>query len=303
MTTSITKKAYARGIGETLQRRGIVQFSSPQMLKTAADSAASLISDEPAESAVSNADCFKVAEHLSQVNNALRARGKTASFPQGVTIATDVNTALGDMITKLAADVMGGSTAVGMGDHANTPGAAAENSDLARKDLLERPEDYARIMPGGGNIDEDIDAILGAEQPHPKAPADALGTNSVIQASKAASVAETLRKLGMDTGPTAVGMGDHANSLPAAAENSDLARKDLMERPENYAVVGQGNANINESAAANIGTELPHPHQPNDAVGSNSVTDASKTASAQKLASARNIGRNSVAAALRSLAG
>lgn len=313
MSTSVTKKAYARGIGEVLQQNGLTQFPNQETMKLAADHAAQVIGVEPSENHVSDQECVKVAQVISSISEEFRSRGKTASYPQGVSIGSNAQTAIGDMIEKVAkvalAEQQGGDapTAVGMGDHGNTLPAAAGESDLAAKEQVERPENYARIQPGGGNIGEGAQANIGKEQDHPKKPMDAPGSNSVTQASKSASVAETLRKLGMDgqeggDSPTAVGMKDHGNTLPAAANESDVAKQENMNRPENYANVGQGNANIGESSKANIGEEQDHPDKPQDAPGSNSVTQASKSASVEKLAHARQTGSDVMEQTLRTLA-
>lgn len=309
---SITKKAYARGIGETLQRQGIIQYPNGQLLKHASDQAAGLIQRSPESQEVSNEECVKVAQYLLQVNDQLAQNNKLASDHTQVTIGQSPNHAFGDLLQKVAEASMGqpggdAPTAVGMADHNNTLGAAAAQTDLAAKEQMERPENYARIQPGGGNIGEGSQANLGKEQDHPKQPNDAPGSNSVTQASKSASVQETLRKLGMDgqpggDGPTAVGMKDHSNTLPAAAGETDVAKQENMNRPENYANVGQGNANIDESANANLGEEQPHPDQDKGGDGSNSVTQASKSASQQKLAHSHAQGKQDVSNMLRNLA-
>lgn len=308
MNTSITKKAYARGIGESLQRQGVIQFPNNDFLKQAADQAASLISAEPAAQAVSDEDCVKVAQYLAGVNEDLRQRGKTASWPQGVSLAVDARTAIGDMITKVAEEVTGQSggkrpTAVGMADHSNDLAAASGESDLAAKERKERPEGYAHTGQGNNNIKEDSDARIGKEQDHPKKPKRPEGpSNSVEQASKSASVADTLRKLAQGDKSTTVGMGDHDNDLNAAAQEHDVNAQEAINRPEGYANVGQGNANIGESSDARIGEEQAHPKQPADAPGTNSVEQASKSASVEKLAQARQIGRDSVDTVLQGLA-
>lgn len=310
--TSVTKKTYSRGIGETLQRQGIVQFPNTQTLKHASDQAAQHIKSEPAQEAVTDGECMKVAEHLVQYNDQLKEQGKTASWPEGVTLSVDGHTAFGDLLEKVAAKATGQPggdtpTAVGAADHSNTLEQAAQVSDLGAKERNERPENYAQIRPGEGNISEEEGAQRGKEQNHPKQPNDVSGENSVTRASKSASIQQLLNKMaeghsgqpGGDS-PTAVGAADHSNDLNAAAQASDLGEKEKKERPEQYANVGQGNTNLSESANAQKGEEQDHPKQPKDAPGSNSVTRASKSAQ-QKIATARQAGRQSVDTLLQNL--
>ena len=294
MKTSITKKAYSRGIGEALQRQGVVQFPTQEFMKQASDQAAGFIQSEPSATSVSDAECLKVAQHLVEINDNLRSRGKTASYPQNISIGSSVNAAIGDMITKVAEDIVSGGdgsdgvTAVGIGDHDNTLQAAAGESDLAAKEIAERPPGYAQVEAGGANIGESSAANIGQEQPMPGAP-QTDGTNSVEQASKAASVAATLRKLAEGAGPTAVGIGDHKNTPQNAAGESDLGAKDLVERPEGYAQIAPGGGNIGESPAARVGQEQALPGAPKTE-GTNSVEQAS----AEKVAQARHLGGMSV---------
>lgn len=305
-STSITKKAYARGIGEALQRQGRIQFPNNETLKTAADHAAQLIEAEPSQDYISDGECMKVANYLAQVNDGLRQRGKTASWPQSVSLAVDGRTAFGDLIQKVAAEVAGqpggqAPTAVGMGDHSNDLTAAAGVSDLGAKEQRERPDNYAYVGQGNANLSESESARHGVEQDHPQKPKSVGGAsgNSVTQASKSASIQSLIQKLaeGQPGGhtSTAVGTADHRNDLNAAAGESDLGAKEQGERPDAYAHAGQGNVNIGESSNARIGEEQPHPKQPADVLGENSVTRASK------VAAARHAGRQSVDTLLQGL--
>lgn len=280
---SVTKKAYARGIGEALQQNGSVSFPTPDVLKVACDRAAALIYNDPARSAVTHDECIKVAQVLQSVSGRMRGQGKFASRSTDVSLAYNAHTAIGDLIEKIAeaATVQqdGSSTMVGMDDHENTLAAAAAESDMALMEMLARPEDYALVGQGNANFSESEAARIGYETAHPGQPTDALGSNSVTEASKEASYNRLLRKLAEQSGsPTLVGMGDHENTLPAAAGDHVLGQYEHLNRPEDYAVVGQGNANFSESEAARIGEEQAHPGRPTDAPGSNSVTEASKEA-------------------------
>lgn len=294
--TSITKKAYARGIGEALQRQGRVQFPNTDLLKEASDLASQFIRTEPLTDSIQDGECLKVAQYLVEINDGLKRQGKTASWPESVTLAVDGNTAFGDLIYKVAEAVTGNSTVVGDADHSNTLDAAASVSDIGAKEKRERPEEYAHVGQGNTNFSEDAAARQGKEEPHPGQPTGVGGAagNSVTQASKSASTLQNLiHKLA--EGSPVVGVGDHTNDLNAAATVSDIAAQEQMNRPEEYANVGQGNTNFRESAAARQGEEQPHPKQPMDAPGTNSVTEASK------VAAARDLGRQSVAEVLQNL--
>lgn len=283
MTESVTKKAYARGVGEYLQRNGILTVPSEALLKTACDQAAALLTVEPAFEGVPHADVEKVAQVLVQFSEDLASRGKVASHRGSVSLGRDVRSAIGDMMEKLAEDVMNTSSTI-TGERSDQQNLLSDSVNAEAK-LDTRGEGYAVVGQGNTNFSEPQSARTGLEQPHPEAPTGVGGasSNSVVEASKAASVRARLRKLAEGQpgappyGSTIVGSDANQQNLEADSANAE-AMMDVADRPENYALVGQGNANIGDvPGSATVGQEQPHPGAPTDTGGasSNSVTDAS----------------------------
>jgi len=275
---NITRQSFARGVGEYLQRSGVTKIPTHDMLKQACAVASYEISIEPSADAVPWEDTIKVAQHLVQFDRQLKSTGKFASVNQGASIGQNARLAYGDMVEgvmKLAME--------------SGPSANAEAM------LDDRPENYALVGQGGNtNIGEDDTARVGQEMAHPKAPSHGgAGSNSAVAAStqtspssarqKSAGIANALRKLAMGGeggGPSTI-MGDdpEQQNLMNDSANSEAAM-DAKRRPEGYANVGQGNANLNETGAANVGEEVDHPDQPSHSgASSSSVTEASKQAS------------------------
>jgi len=294
---NITRQSFARGVGEYLQRSGVTKIPTHDMLKQACAVASYEISIEPSAGAVPWEDTIKVAQHLVQFDRQLKSTGKFASVNQGASIGQNARLAYGDMVEgvmKLAME-SGPSTIMD-----GKPGQKNLLSDSANAEAMldDRPENYALVGQGGNtNIGEDDTARVGQEMAHPKAPSHGgAGSNSAVAAStqtspssarqKSAGIANALRKLAMGGegggggGPSTI-MGDdpEQQNLMNDSANSEAAM-DAKRRPEGYANVGQGNANLNETGAANVGEEVDHPDQPSHSgASSNSVTEASKQAS------------------------
>lgn len=305
MTQSLTKKAYARGIGDWLQRHGSIQIPTREMLKAACDQASQLIESEPAYGeAVTHEDAMKVGQALVNFNDTLRTQGKIAAAGQAPILGVNANVAVGDMIEKVAREVVAAyddnpantsSTVTGKRTDQKNLESASQNAEA---DLdSHRPEGYAVVGQGNANFSEPQDARVGTEQAHPQAPTGVGGasSNSVTQASKAASVHAALNKLAMGGdagyaapsapahGSTIVGNDPDQQNLESDSQNAEAAM-DMSDRPEGYAVVGQGNAGIGDvSANATTGEESTHPKQQNaGGASSNSVTEA-----ASKMAASR----------------
>ncbi len=92
------------------------------------------------------------------------------------------------------------------GDKGNTPAQAAAADSVGALDLKNRPEGYAVVGKGGANFSEPQAARVGQERKPDVAPSRTVsGTNSVIEASKAASeqamYMDLFRKTASDVGP------------------------------------------------------------------------------------------------------
>jgi len=129
---------------------------------------------------------------------------KPAESPSGSnSVSADANTkaaAMREAVRKIAGALIQG------GDKGNTFAQAAQTTEVGALDAKQRPENAYRVSPGGANFSEPQAARVGVEKKHPEAPANSPGgTNSVIQASKAASedelFMELFRKTAADVGP------------------------------------------------------------------------------------------------------
>jgi len=276
--TSVTKLAYARGVGNYLQEVGATRIPTEAMLKQACAVASGAISVEPSDFAVPHEDTFKVAQHLIAFNETLMQQGKTASHVAPATIGRDAQTAYGDMISYLVKQAAS-SVITGGPAPANT---IANSADAAAVLEAHRPDNYAVVGQGNANFtDVPAAAVVGQESTHPLAPKAVGGatTNSVIQVSKNASIGETLRKLAMGEPSTITGSNPSQGNTQMLSPSSE-GKLDISQRPDEYAVVGQGGANFDGTPAnAVTGMETEHPDQPAHAgAGTNSVIEASKNA-------------------------
>lgn len=284
---SITKIAFARGVAQKLQVEGRTQFKDLGAVKEASYIIAQDMREEPAEQGgrVSPDELFKVASAWVDYNNHLKPRGKTASYQSELVFFQDTDSAVGDMVTKVAAATATG-TQVGNHGYSNNIANAAPLTNAGKIDQDQRPDGYAHVGVGNANFSEPSNARVGMEMPHPHQDHHAGRTgNSVTHASKSAAanpLSIQLEKLAMGTGETPVGAGHPANNIANAAEITNMGKIDQERRPDGYAHVGVGNANFGEHAAARVGDEVPHNHQDHHTGrASNSVTDASKSAADQ----------------------
>lgn len=132
--------------------------------------------------------------HVGSLENADRP---SASPAGSNSLTTDANkqAALAG-IRKLAGSLIQG------GDKGNTPGQAAAVTEMGALDLKQRPEGYAKVQPGGANFSEPQAARIGLEKTPDVTPGRTIsGTNSVIEASKAAAFMDLFRKTAAEVVP------------------------------------------------------------------------------------------------------
>ncbi len=290
--SNITKSAYVRGIGQYLQERGAVKFADEEMLRYACDKVASeFLATEPIKLAADGQayqydptfdEVTAVAETLVKMSQYLESQGKTAADASSVRFSTP-ESAYGDLIRKVAASALIDSG----GTPPNTLSDAAASDNIAAIENKRRPQGYANVAPGGANFSEDAASRIGKEQKQVDLDtvANPSTTNSVIKATKAGSVLESLRKLSNTMGAL-VTEDDPAQQNKLELSTDNVAQMEAAQRPEGYANVGAGNANIGEVEAARVGVEQPHPKQPVGVEGAatNSVIEATKAAEVQNLA-------------------
>jgi len=294
LNSSITKLSYVRGIGEYLQQHGVVKFASVNVLRHACDRVTdAMLAIDPVKvasdgSAERQQPSFEeirdIAQTLVKMSQYLEGQGKTASDPTTVSIATEEE-AYGDLLRKVAA-----ATTIGVGpDPKNTQPEAAAVTDEAKLENTRRPVNYAVVGQGNANFSEPQKSRTGTEQPQAdldikKNPGT---SNSVIQATKAAkanTILSALQKLSAPLGSTIDGDSpEQQNKMENSPQGETIM--EATDRPEGYAVVGVGNANIREVTDARTGVEQPHPTQPTDGgVATNSVIEATKAAEMRVIA-------------------
>lgn len=171
------------------------------------------------------------------------------------------------------------------GDKQNTHAAAAKNDSVAALDLKQRPEHAYHDGVGNTALDTSKGEIghQGAPTVHPSNSPS--GGNSVTADASKSAALSGLRAQLKQAASTLIGVASPAstkNKETDAAKADSVAQLDLKNRPVEAYHVGQGNTNIGEDAAARIGKEQKHPHQPsNSPSGSNSVMAASKLSADQ----------------------
>jgi hypothetical protein len=235
---SIFKQAYARGVTESLLRRGHLKVASHEIAEKIADAVGERILFDPTAANLPPAHTAEVAAAI------LKEAEDTGSL------------------------VVGGDPT-----QANTPENAAGDDSTAAMDQETRPE--GEYLEGAGEtVMPEQAAQVGLEVPHPAAPGTTdPGANSV---NKNASLSNILKKLA-DTGSLVTG-GDptQANTPENAAKDDSTAAMDQKERPEGAYVEGAGNTALSAAGAA-VGKETPATPGTTDA-GTNSAVEASKNA-------------------------
>lgn len=213
--------------------------------------------------------------------------GKQAAAADLETVARE---SAANLLNKIAMEkqALGDKVEISKGSNKNTPEAAAKEEGLAKLDLQQRPvEEYHH---GVGKTEMDTTSgMIGKMEKQPVQPKTTVsGTNSVNEdAGKSASFQgfrDALLKQAAVGDKVEIAKGKNKNTADAAAKEEGLAKLDKMQRPANYALVGVGNANFKEPAAARIGMEQPHPEAPKTkatGASTNSVIEASKVSEEQ----------------------
>ncbi|TXH15155.1 MAG: hypothetical protein E6R03_07615 [Hyphomicrobiaceae bacterium] len=185
------KLSYARGVGECLQRNNLTSFSTPDMLKTAADHASDLIHVDGHGNIDPNS-VMKAASFMIELSTRLINEGKTASVNAGVSLCASETSAYDDLLYKVACNVTREKIASDMGPLANGGQHLVNNTigspvdPAAAQENMHRPPGYAHLpQMGAGNFSEPQAARVGVEMPHPGA-ADMSPANGAAEASKAA---------------------------------------------------------------------------------------------------------------------
>lgn len=309
------KRAAVRGIAHELVRQGLAVFPSKEAMDAAADGLADAMDDNAMPEVTgpeghSPEDLAAIGQHLIEVGHQMLEQAGGAGGPPEVeggpptppekpevakeaaeliksAGASDYDTVASDVAIECMQKVAAeeelarqklANKLVGLaGSSPNTLGAAAKSDTTAELDKKNRPEGYALEGMGKSKL-ETMSGHVGDLTNHPKGPnTTPPGSNSLTQdASKSAALDAALKTAASKL----VGLAGHKdNSLAAAAKTDEMAALDKKNRPDGKYLVGVGNANFSEAAAARVGHEQPHPEAPKTApAGSNSVTQASKSA-------------------------
>lgn len=284
---SLFKRAAARGVAHALVQRGVAEFSTKEAMDAAADAAADMMMHHAPEitpeAGHDPEELAALAEKLIAISDALKAEGgehKMAAEAVKVAGARDLGTVAFEEATavmvKAAEEVRGGSLVMG-GDKGNKEQQAAAHDSVAKLDLKNRPEGEYTESRGKTELDTAAGEV-GKVTAAPKEPANSpAGSNSVSEDAKKASY-DAIRKMAAD-----LILGKQPENKETASPDS-VAKLDLHSRPMGYAVVPKGGANFSEPQTARVGLERKPDVMPKRGVkGSNSVTDASKSASDQEL--------------------
>jgi len=234
---------------------------------------------DPLDTAYTPTDAQRVAEGVYKVSQAYARTGKVAAAGAPVAAIRTHDAAYGDLIRwayKTAMDESdNGGGLVATSPEQNSPANAS--TLLGQIENSERPEGYATVPMGGANIqDTPSSAIIGTEMPAPGQDAGTVAggaTNSLQQVSDKearargraplSSLERLLRKVAegeSDNGGGLVATSPEQNS-PANASTL-LGQIENSERPEGYATVPMGGANIQDTpSSAILGTEMPAPGQ------------------------------------------
>jgi len=267
------KNAYVRGVTNALIQSGHVAFPDEDSAAKIADFIGDRADFDPHN--MTREVALKIANAVIEASEHLVAKGyKAAAVTMKVASVEDLGKLAHAHVIHLMEKAAEGSTIEG-GDKGN----AESNSAEGKMDASQRPPGYAENSLGSSAVDTRPGAV-GKEQPQPNAPSESpSGSNSITDASKAASLGALIKKVA--EGTTILG-GDKGNTEPTTAEG----KMDAAMRPPGYAVLpGQGDLGelMNQvSSNAVVGRETPHPNAPSESPsGSNSLTEHSSKAAAE----------------------
>lgn len=267
------KQAYVRGVANALIQSGHVAFPDEDTSIKVADYIADHVDFDPSK--VERSTRLKIAEAVLDASAYLRNQpGFRPGAMQKVASVEDLGKLAHVHAIHLMEKAAEGSTIEG-GDKGND----APNSAEGKLDLSQRPAGYAENSLGTSDVDTRPGAV-GKEEPQPNAPSESpSGSNSLIEASKSASLGALIRKVA--EGSTIMG-GDKGNSEPTTAEG----KMDASMRPPGYALLPSQGAlgeMMNQiSGNAVVGRETPHPNGPSESPsGSNSLIEHSNKAAAE----------------------
>lgn len=265
------KNAYVRGVANALINGGHVLFPDEISAAKIADFIAPRVAFEPQNGQVSKEATAKIAEAIVDASNYLKKQPgfKAASFSKVASVED-----LGKLAYAHAMDLMQkaaeGSNIEG-GDKGNTEMSSAE----AKMDASARPGGYAENSLGKTDVDTKPGAV-GKEQDQPNKPAESpAGSNSVVEQSRTASLADLIARAKVAEGSTIMG-GDKGNKEPTTAEG----KMDMGQRPAGYAVLPSqgslGELMKQYGSSSAVGKETTHPNGPSESPsGSNSLTETS----------------------------
>lgn len=270
------KHAYVRGIQTALVNSGHAAFPDETTATKIADYIADHVNIDPLVGVAREAT-FKIASDVIEASDWIKTQPgfKAAAFNK-LSSWDEVNQLADRSAVQLMTKAAEGSTIEG-GDKGN-----AENQSPVgetKMDVKQRPPGYAEDSRGNSDVDTKPGTV-GHESPHSNKPSESpSGSNSVIEHSRTASLADMFRKSA--EGSTILG-GDKGNMDMSSAE----AKMDAHQRPVGYAVLPHqgalGAMMAQVTGPAVIGRETAHPNGPMESPsGSNSLIEHSAKAAAE----------------------
>ena len=285
------KKSYVRGVAKALIDTGAVKFANDEQAIEAADAVSEQLPEQPLGevppevTADLAANLVDLSQALQQGADSAAQAAETAAAPAG----GDVAKAAAFLRRKLSADT--GSTIVGdRPEQENRP----ENSTNAETKLgaKNRPggDAYANVGEDGVGRQQASDQGAVASEKKVEGPGEGpanAGSNSTTEAVKGASLRNMIRKLAEGT------TIDGSKSFPNATTGE--LTMETARRPEGYAVKGVDAPGTSDMAAkiraSAVGSEQPHPAQPDHEGGSNTpIEQTSKSAEEDYLRRFRQVG-------------
>jgi hypothetical protein len=304
------KRAAVRGVAHELIRQGVVAFPS----KEAADAAADEVADKMPEQAGpqgpgagpevsgpqghSPEEVAAVAQKLIEIAQALMAQAGAGGPPAAAAAKMGAETlyksasevdadTYGEVASKVAVELMEKASAeakqagalIEGGDKGNKPAQAAKTHEIAALDEKQRPQGTYQVPTGDSSL-KTMQGHIGSLEKHDKQPKESPSGGNSLTEDPGKKASEALYSEVRKIAGALIKGGDKGNTFDQAAKTTEVGALDKKQRPEEYAHVGQGNANFSEPQAARVGLEKKPDVTPSRTVsGSNSVIEASKAAS------------------------
>jgi hypothetical protein len=189
------KLSQVGAVNAWLEATGTIAWKNEKVAAEACALVGSALSDTVAsdDRALTHEGAYKIAQELMAANQRTAAAGYGPSAQEAglrkAAAARDLDTVAVENVDAMMAwmDKQADALIMEGGQHTNRPGESPES--IAKLDQHNRPQ--GEYLAGVGNTDMQVPpgAVIGREEPHPKAPANTAPTpNSITEHSKAAQL-------------------------------------------------------------------------------------------------------------------